>query len=180
MNGDNITVKQACNDYNIARRTLYNWADKGLISIGSADGTATLNSAELITLLRSKGRLSKPSDSAIFERIEELLIKNNELLAQLIENINRGMAQERHKDSNKQVGRPVDAGNQADDAELNIPMSLHPRTKTAINKARSYLLTLSQDNQAVVTPTDLGKLSGVNRATITKYSEYIFHGINRV
>lgn len=141
--GNYITIKQACEHYNVTRKTIYNWRSKGLLKEKS-EGRSVLLEAESIEA----------------QIIHKLPIAPNQNLDNLTQEIHELKAKIDHLEALVTQLLPKGEGT------VTQPTHYEKRTQAAIDKARNTFLELGMPS---ITKKELAERSGVSRGTVQKY-----------
>lgn len=141
--GNYITIKQACEHYNVTRKTIYNWRSKGLLKENS-EGRSVLLEAESIEAKITHKLPIAPNQNLdnLTQEIHELKAKIDHLEALVTQLLPKG------------------------EGTVTQPTHYEKRTQAAIDKARNTFLELGMPS---ITKKELAERSGVSRGTVQKY-----------
>lgn len=159
--GNYITIKQACEHYNVTRKTIYNWRNKGLLREKNEGRTVLLEVESIEVQITHKLPIA-PSENLgkLTQEIHELKEKIDnleELITQLLP-INKGAR-------TQTVAKTVDPM-----GKVTNKTHYEKRTQAAIDKARTTFRELGIPN---ITKKELAERSCVSRGTVQKYWEQI-------
>ena len=154
--GKYITISAACNSYNVTRKTIYNWREKGLIK-EKRQGRSVLLDTDSIELMitRKLPNLITQSDTSLLEEISKL--------HQKIDNLEKLVTQL----------LPQKTGNVTQKQEKASPTAANEKRKEeAISKARNKYIELGMP---AISRAELAGQAGVDRNTVGKHWEIITH-----
>lgn len=155
--GNYITIKQACECYNITRKTIYNWRSKGLL-IEKNEGRSVLLDTESIEVqITRKLPITPSQDLGIFtQEIHKLNAKIDHLealITQLLPNKKSTLTPKLPKEEQGKGNNTQPSANQE-------------RQQAAITKARDKFIEL---NSPDISRAELARQAGVDRNTVGKH-----------
>ena len=155
--GNYITIKQACEHYNVTRKTIYNWRNKGLLREKNEGRTVLLEVESIEVQITHKLPIS-PSGSLgkLTQEIHELKEKIDnleELITQLLPSAKGTVTPKLPKEKQSK-------------GKVTQPNHYEKRTQNAIDKARTTFIELGMPS---ITKKELAEKSGVSRGTVQKY-----------
>lgn len=155
--GNYITIKQACECYNVTRKTIYNWRSKGLLDEKNEGRSVLLGVESIEAQITHKLPIAPNQDlTTLTQEIHELKAKIDRLEAlvtQLLPKSGKAVTQSLPK-------------NVEHKGKVTQPNHYEKRTQSAIDKARSKFIELGMPS---ITKKELAEKSGVSRGTIQKY-----------
>ena len=147
-----ITVKEACERYQVTRKTIYNWRKKGLLIEKNKGRSVLLDAKSIEAQLTHKLPNAYTADEGkLTQEIHELKAKIDHLetlISQILHNQCVNVTQEKAS-----TGKVTQTANKL-------------RQEQAIEKARAKFIELGSPD---ITRAELARQSGVSRDTISKH-----------
>jgi DNA-binding transcriptional MerR regulator len=159
--GNYITIKQACECYNVTRKTIYNWRNNGLLK-EKIEGRAVLLLAESIEAQITHKLPHHPSKD-----LEQLTQSVHKLTAK-IEVLEALITQllPKQGDNNTQELPNANVKNTQELPKVTRHDHYKQRSQNAIDKARQTFIELGMPS---ITKKELAERAGVSRGTVQKY-----------
>ena len=159
--GNYITIRQACESYNITRKTIYNWRNKGLLNEKYNGRSVLLEIESIEENITHKLPIKQNQDLGnLTQEIHNLKIKIEQLETLITHFLpNKKNVFENNSSKKAEVtGKSTQASH------------YEKRTQAAIEKARTKYLEVGI---ADITKKELAIRAGVSRGTVQKYWEQI-------
>lgn len=155
--GNYITIKQACEHYNVTRKTIYNWRSKGLLREKN-EGRSVLLEAESIEAQITHKLPIAPNQNLdnLTQEIHELKEKIDHLEALITQ-----LLPKKKGTTSQTLPKQAEPS-----GKVTQPTHYEKRTQAAIDKARNTFLELDMPS---ITKKELAERSGVSRGTVQKY-----------
>lgn len=155
--GNYITIKQACEHYNVTRKTIYNWRSKGLLKEKSEGRSVLLEAESIEAQITHKLPISTSQNlDSLTQEIHKLnaKIENLEALITQLLPKNGGEVTQTLPDKKESRGKNTQlTGNQK-------------RQEQVIKKARAKFLELGSPD---ISRAELARQAGVDRNTVGKH-----------
>ena len=186
--GNYITIKQACEYYNVTRKTIYNWRNSGAIKESNKGGTVLLEVDSIEAMITRKLPINSSQDlMELTQEIHKLNAKIDQLevlITQLLP-ISKGNVTQELPTSKGSVTQELPTSKGSVTQEL--PNSVvgegkntqdshyKKRTQETIEKARRKFIELGMPN---ITKKELAERSGVSRGAVQKYWDRITQSVD--
>lgn len=155
--GNYITIKQACECYNVTRKTIYNWRSKGLLDEKNEGRSVLLGVESIEAQITHKLPIAPNQDlDNLTQEIHKLNAKIDRLealITQLLPNAKGTVTPKLPKEKQAK-------------GKVTQPNHYEKRTQNAIDKARTTFIELGMPS---ITKKELAEKSGVSRGTVQKY-----------
>ena len=164
--GNYITIKQACEYYNVTRKTIYNWRNSGAIKESNKGSTVLLEVDSIEAMVTRKLPINSSQDlMELTQEIHKLNAKIDQLevlITQLLPTFKGNVTQEL---PNSVVG----------EGKITQDSHYKKRTQETIEKARRKFIELGMPN---ITKKELAERSGVSRGAVQKYWDRITQSVD--
>lgn len=175
--GNYITIKQACEYYNVTRKTIYNWRNSGAIKESNKGGTVLLEVDSIEAMITRKLPINSSQDlMELTQEIHKLNAKIDQLevlITQLLPiskgNVTQELPTSKGSVTQELPNSVVGEGKNTQDSHYK------KRTQETIEKARRKFIELGMPN---ITKKELAERSGVSRGAVQKYWDRITQSVD--